>query len=302
MAIGVRYYTPDAFEITPTGVPYAAARLFFYLTATATPQDTFQDVALTTPNTNPVVADANGRFGSIFLGTTEAYRVQFWTPSTTDDPTGAQIWSFDDVGPAAGGAVTNVAGIVGEVRQFAGISSAIPAGWYQCFGQAVSRSTYSALFAAIGTTWGVGDGSTTFNVPDLRGRVTVGLDNMGGTPANVVTAGVSGIAGTTLGAHGGNQALQTHTHALSDPTHTHAYTDPGHAHVIQTVTNGGGTPIGEVTGVSGASAPNGTTHTAVTGITITAAATGITISNTGAGSSQNMPPAAMVYSIIYAGV
>lgn len=302
MTIGVRYYTPDAFEITPTGVPYAACRLFFYLSGTLSPLDTFSDVNLSTPNENPVTADANGRFGSIFLVTTQAYRVQLWSPATVDDPEGFQIWAFDDVGPAAGGAVSNVAGIIGEIRQYAGISSQIPAGWYQCYGQAISRTVYSVLFTAIGTTWGVGDNSTTFNLPDLRGRGTIGLDNMGGTPANRVTAGVSGIAGTTLGAVGGNQAMQTHTHVVNDPTHTHTFTDPGHRHTIHTNTSGGGTPIGEITGLSGAMAPDGQTELATTGIVIAAAATGITLSNTGNGSSQNMPPVAMVFSIIYAGV
>lgn len=55
-------------------------------------------------------------------------------------------------------------------------SATAPAGWLLCDGSAVSRSTYGALFAAIGTTYGAGDGSTTFNVPDLRGRSIVGRD------------------------------------------------------------------------------------------------------------------------------
>jgi len=58
----------------------------------------------------------------------------------------------------------------GVVLPFAGTSA--PAGFLLCGGQAVSRATYAALFAAIGTTFGAGDGSTTFNLPDLRGRAT----------------------------------------------------------------------------------------------------------------------------------
>lgn len=53
-------------------------------------------------------------------------------------------------------------------------ASAAPTGYLLCDGAAVSRSTYAALFSAIGTAWGVGDGSTTFNLPDLRGRVAIG--------------------------------------------------------------------------------------------------------------------------------
>lgn len=65
-----------------------------------------------------------------------------------------------------------------------GGASAPSSGWLLCAGQAVSRTTYSALFAIIGTSYGVGDGSTTFNLPDLRGRVLAGIDNLGGTAAN----------------------------------------------------------------------------------------------------------------------
>lgn len=52
-----------------------------------------------------------------------------------------------------------------------------PNGYLKCNGAAVSRTTYAALFAAIGTTWGAGDGSTTFNVPELRGEFLRGLDD-----------------------------------------------------------------------------------------------------------------------------
>lgn len=63
----------------------------------------------------------------------------------------------------------------GVVEYFAG--STAPQGWFECNGQAVSRTTYASLFAAIGTTWGGGDGSSTFNVPDLRGEFIRGWDN-----------------------------------------------------------------------------------------------------------------------------
>ena len=63
----------------------------------------------------------------------------------------------------------------GIVMPFAG--SVAPQGYLLCDGSAVSRDTYSALFAAIGTVYGAGDGSTTFNVPDLSGRVVIGVSN-----------------------------------------------------------------------------------------------------------------------------
>lgn len=64
------------------------------------------------------------------------------------------------------------AAVIGEIRQIS--KNAIPNGWLQCDGSAISRATYQNLFDAIGTTYGVGDGSTTFNLPDLRGRVPLG--------------------------------------------------------------------------------------------------------------------------------
>lgn len=71
------------------------------------------------------------------------------------------------------------------------------------FGQAISRTTYATLFAMVSTSFGTGDGSTTFNIPDLRGRLPIGKDNMGGSAANRVTTSGSSIDGTTLGATGG---------------------------------------------------------------------------------------------------
>lgn len=79
--------------------------------------------------------------------------------------------------------VANALVPVGTILPYGGASSP-NSSWLLCYGQAVSRSTYSSVFAVIGTAYGVGDGSTTFNLPDLRGRTTVGNDSMGGTAAN----------------------------------------------------------------------------------------------------------------------
>ena len=94
-----------------------------------------------------------------------------------------------------------------------------PPGFLWCAGQAVSRATYAALFAAIGTTHGAGDGATTFNVPDRRGRLALPLDNMGGTDAGRLSMA------NTLGATGGSNTLSTaqlpsHDHGLNSHTHS----------------------------------------------------------------------------------
>lgn len=83
----------------------------------------------------------------------------------------------------------------GEIVPFAG--GAAPAGALLCHGQQVGRTTYAGLFAAIGTTYGVGDGSTTFNLPDLRGRVAAGKSDMGGSDAGNLSGG--GVLGAALG-------------------------------------------------------------------------------------------------------
>jgi len=99
---------------------------------------------------------------------------------------------------------------VGAVMPYAGLWSpeTIPSGWLLSYGQAISRTTYSALFTVIGTTYGAGDGSTTFNLPDLRGRLVAGQDSMGGTSANRLTGLSGGVQGDTIGATGG---AETHT-------------------------------------------------------------------------------------------
>jgi microcystin-dependent protein len=99
--------------------------------------------------------------------------------------------------------------------------TAAPTGWLLCHGQAVNRTTYATLFAVISTTYGAGDGSTTFNLPDIRGRVVAGQDDMGGVSANRLTNASGGLDGDTLGATGGSE---THTLTISEmPLHGHPF-------------------------------------------------------------------------------
>tara|TARA_R100000808_G_scaffold12077_1_gene30453 strand:+ start:1252 stop:2460 length:1209 start_codon:yes stop_codon:yes gene_type:complete len=127
---------------------------------------------------------------------------------------------------------SNLTGIVamptGAIVPFGGSSA--PTGFLLCSGQAVSRSTYSALFGVISTTYGAGDESSTFNLPDLRGRVVAGQDDMGGSSADRLTGLTGGVDGDTLAATGGAETHVLTTAQLA--THTHGATkfynsDPG---------------------------------------------------------------------------
>jgi microcystin-dependent protein len=91
-------------------------------------------------------------------------------------------------------------------------------GWLMCDGAAISRATYGALFAAIGTTYGSGDGASTFNLPDLRGRVVVGPDNMG------TAAGAAGRLPSSNRSLGQSGGAEQHAHAsgtLTAADHIH---------------------------------------------------------------------------------
>lgn len=140
---------------------------------------------------------------------------------TGDAMTGALTVAADPIAPlgvATKQYVDNGYGrIIGEVISFAGTTA--PARWLFCYGQAISRTTYAALFAVLSTTYGAGDGSTTFNLPDCRGRADVGKDNMGGTSANRLTNLAGGLDGDILGAVGG---LESHTLTLAQmASHSH---------------------------------------------------------------------------------
>jgi len=112
----------------------------------------------------------------------------------------------------------------GTVKQFAG--SVAPTGYLICDGSTVSRATYAALFTAIGIAYGAGDGSTTFGLPDGRGRVLVGL----GTHADVGT--LANNEGASLGAR---RVKHKHTSSFSvnDPGHNHGGVTSGPSIGIQ---------------------------------------------------------------------
>ncbi|MGI9502431.1 MAG: phage tail protein [Geminicoccaceae bacterium] len=180
----------------------------------------------------------------------------------------------------------------GTLAFFAG--STVPSGWLECNGQPVSRETFSALFVAIGTIWGAGDGSTTFNLPDFRGRSPVGRGTGPGLSSRSVadSGGAETHALTTA-------ELATHTHALTDTGHTHTVTDAGHAHGAtgNFVNDSAGTEYDNTNGDKGTT--QAATASATTGVTVDSATTGIAVSNEGSGDAhENMQPFAVVTSMI----
>lgn len=137
-------------------------------------------------------------------------------------------------------------------------------------GQAISRTTYSTLFSIFSTTYGVGDGSTTFNIPDKVGRVSAMVDGgssrlsstyFGGNPAN-------------RGAVGG---LESHTLTTAQlAAHSHGVTDPGHTHTAQLVANVGSQPF-----------PAAASSGGLGNMTTNSNTTGISINNAGSGNAHN---------------
>lgn len=182
-------------------------------------------------------------------------------------------------------ALANIITPIGTVIDYAGTTEpAVVQGvtWVFPYGQAISRTTYATLFARLSTTFGAGNGTTTFNLPDYRGRVGAGQDDMGGVSANRLTAAVAGFDGDVLGASGGNELLHTHTHTVTDPGHAHAITPPSSSDVTSsgsTATGAGG--VEQVTTYNSASAT-----------------TGITLANAGTGASQNVQPTLIVNKLI----
>ncbi|NDD53290.1 tail fiber protein [bacterium] len=188
----------------------------------------------------------------------------------------------------------NVSIPVGQINAYAGASA--PTGWLVCNGDPVSRTTYATLFGIISTTYGSGDGSTTFNLPDLRRRTPIGTgssDSLGGSDA-VAYASRSSTQSHTVPAHyhgmgtGATLAVDiAHTHSSanitgtvggSDGTHTHTITDPGHIHSVDRTASA--TSFGNVARVA---LPDGSGNQGTTTAIVSSNTTGISINSTNSG-------------------
>jgi microcystin-dependent protein len=186
------------------------------------------------------------------------------------------------------------------------------------YGQELSRTTYPGLDAVFGTTFGAytngsgAVGTTHFRVPDLRGRVLAGKDDMGGSAASRLTNAVCGITATTLGAAGGSQLQQTHAHTgtTGNESATHYHGGTTNSENAQHVHGVGGGAYNFVLGNGGTSGQEGalqrfsgdtivsTTdvesavhqHEFATGTQSANHTHGFTTSETGGGSSGNVQP------------
>jgi microcystin-dependent protein len=145
----------------------------------------------------------------------------------------------------------------------------VPPGYLVPDGSAVSRSTFADLFAEIGITFGAGNGSTTFNLPDIRGRVIAAEDSGAGRLTTSFFGATASIA--AVGGLESNNVILIHNHAI---------TDPGHTHVVNPLNPSVLSGPGPNTFGAGSQQP--------TTFTISSNTTGITINNAGSASAHNI--------------
>lgn len=290
-----------------SGVPLAGGLIYTYLAGTTTPLVSYTSSTGLTAHPNPIVLDSAGRINEVWIpeGTNSKFVLQ--------TSTNVLIGTYDSLFPIASLPVSIYNGGTGATtaegaRINLGLgtflvptgsivmwpSSVIPSDWKLCNGDALSRTTFATLFSLIGTTFGVGDGTTTFNLPNYKDRMPYGADTY------------------AIGATGGsaNAVLVSHTHTatsnVTDPGHTHAFTtgngNVDHTHLIDTYigvnssggatgyagnNSGGGAGASESTQASGsAHTHSGTTAAITTGLSV---ATSISTAGS-SGTNANLSP------------
>jgi microcystin-dependent protein len=155
--------------------------------------------------------------------------------------------------------------------------------WLICDGSAVSRTTYATLYNILGTTWGAGNGTTTFNLPDLRNKVRVPLKSS----SPLITSAVSGIDGTTVGASSTAESVTLTTSQIPAHTHTAIVTDPGHLHTISSLAPTQQSVGGGASTYSTSGGGTTSTNTSVTNISVSNSSTG------GSGAHTSVQPTAV---------
>ena len=139
--------------------------------------------------------------------------------------------AITNIETAMGISLANIT-ITGEMRLFSGTITQIPSGWLHCAGQAISRSTFATLFAIIGTTYGVGDGTTTFNIPDTRDLFIVGAkQDSGGIAKTNITGSLLKTGGSLsqppiTSSQGLNASVTGGANQNLDGGHNHTFTPP----------------------------------------------------------------------------
>lgn len=156
--------------------------------------------------------------GTVIIGTTNQGDVYYDNGST-----------MSRLAPGTAGKVLTTQGVtanptwtftlpIGSILPYGGSSS--PSGYLLCDGSVVSRTTYAALYAVVGHSFGTDPGSGNFYLPDMRGRIPLGKDDMGGTSADRVT----NVQADTIGGVEGDENSQAHTHVLQDSVSDKMYT------------------------------------------------------------------------------
>jgi microcystin-dependent protein len=292
-----------------SGVPLAGGLIYSYLAGTTTPLVTYTSSTGLTAHPNPIVLDSAGRINEVWVA--EGTNCKFVLKTSTN----VLIGTYDSLFPIASLPVSIYNGGTGATtaegaRINLGLgtflvptgsiimwpSSAIPSDWKLCNGDAISRTTFNTLFSLIGTTFGVGDGTTTFNLPNYKDRMAYGADTY------------------AVGATGGsaNAIVVSHTHTatsvVTDPGHTHTGTTGGqsvsHTHPVNAYvgTSQGGLNAGiSVADTTSFETPTGRITTSDQsndhnhGFTTASASTGITVATTNAstgasGTNANLSP------------
>jgi hypothetical protein len=235
------FVSPYAPKDSPalTGIPQAptapVSTSNTQIATTAFVQTLFANVDLSVyaPKSNPTLTGvpraptADASDNTTQIATTNFVQLQKTSPAFTGVPTAptaaantanTQIATTAFVAAATAGFISaaSVDELAGSIKMWASVTP--PANWALCNGQAISRTAYATLFSRIGTTYGSGDGSTTFNLPDFRDRFPVG-------------AGAAYNAGATGGF--ADAAVVSHTHpianqsvSINDPGHRHELSDP----------------------------------------------------------------------------